>query len=1262
MTATPVLELGTRGPAPTDGLPTTAQYVTAATLATNALFDHTTSGVNALDFDGNFRLEFDVSLPSGTSWDLIEVTDQTSSRTVMKVNVTAGNTRSVVFTVDDGTTTETHTFYGLQAGRLAAKAVRFRLAVEWSPDGSVQVDYADASDADGTLSSAAWSTVASASSALAIIAPSIVSYTQPASTNDQHVKATDAAIGISGDIDVRSYLALTSATGTQNVSANWFFSATKSWYHDIDADKPRLWTSGTGGGDSFMTSTATLASAGYSPGDWFYLRVTYDVTAKVATFYTSDDGVTWTQLGSTVGGSQTALNTSSTSMCMFQDIGAGNTSTAAWVELYDGIDGTLVARCDVADSADTTSAWTGSVDGLSWDPQGSSLTRTASGRFWEVDGGTSRLRLIELRILAAGSEVASITGSSVSDPPGSTHTEDSLVWSVDGNAATHSRGDWDDITSSARIPEGGIGFRRGRTTDQGLHLAGELTAVLDNRTREFEPEWTGSIYYPMIRPLVPLRFCATYSGTTYPLWRGVTRKFLPRYDEPSDTDSVAELAGVDAFRLFSIAKTGGTMSGVLAGLSPIASWPLTDTGATLDDVEGTNHLTPTSLAQGAESPFFGNKNQVAYFDGVGYAQDTAADSVVEITGDCTLAFSINTDTGGDYHIASVYGTSGCYFGVELDCADNQQPVVRWIRNDGSPTDAGNDVTLDLPYGYFTDSKPHVVVCTYDQSADTLVVYVDGVKVATNTDAVPAGNGSPTVAGTPTIRVGAEGTHGSGTANFVGLLGYVAVFDSVLTDGQALSITRARVDGFRTQTPAARVNALLDAYGWPAAARDIDTATTVEPADPEAIFDGVTSGTNHTNANIVVSIPATAVVGGYAYAGISWPSNRTMDTVPAGWTSVDSDQSGATFQDVETEVWRHLVAEGEPGTTVTFIRSHGAGDHAWICVATSEVDETTQETATASTGAAASTSHTAPTVTAAEGDLLLTFHASFSTTTTLTSYTSGPSGMVKLAEQNSANKGSTQRANLAAWIETELGAGATGARTATRSASEKYATISLAINAAVPSGTDGSLAAKDMADQAILAELQAVAAAEGGEFFIDASGNAVFRSSGWRAANAATVQITFGNIDAEEDYRTVSYRYDEDTIINEATVTDADGTEATIVDQDSIDTYGLRSHTETVDLTGATAASARAQAIIDAYSSPRLLLNQLSVFPAADPTVLFPALLDLELGERTRVKHRPPSWTNPDAMLDQQSHAESLGVQVVRGTSDWTFALTGSPAS
>jgi hypothetical protein len=1271
------VELGVRAPRPTAGLPTSAQYLVGnppngSRLSTGILASVSTGGDEAVDFDVPWRMEFDLALGDGDSWRIVDVTDDLTTASAFRVTVNASPARSVVVRVADlaGRNAETHTFYNTTIARLAGTGARFRMAVEFDSDQSVIVEYAEVNDDVSTgLSAATWTTVGSASTTIGRIAESVVSFTQPASTNDQHVFADDAALAVSGSFDVVALFKLThQSSGRQDIASNWRFGVTKSWYATINNGVPELWTSGTGGGDSFMAATAALSTAGYSTGDWLYGKWAYDTGTTTYQFSYSDDGVNWTALGSGVSGNQTAINTTSQRVYMFQDIGSGLSSEVAFIAFYDG-SGALLGRCDASDSTNATASFTGDLDGLTWDPNGASLTRTEYGRTFTVHSGGStdgELRLIEMRIVDSGTERAAITSASItSSAIGSTYTEDSLAWSIDSNAELYAEGDWEDLLGDGRA-DGGLRVRRGRSQDQGIQQTGEMQFLLDNRTREYEPGYAASAKYPAIAPLTPVRVRGTYSATDYDVFTGFARRFLPQFMAARPDDSVAQLDSVDAFRLFNTFKTGGSLGAVLTGLSPVAMWPMTDTGSTFDDTIGTNHLTITGVTKGSESPFFGGKNRVGYWDGTADATDSAADSVVEITGDCSLAFVINTTVGGDYHICSVYGTNGCYFGVELDIAESQQPIVRWIRNDGTPTSAGNDVTLDLDYGACLDGKPHIFVVTYDQSADTLVVYMDGDNVGSSTDAVPAGNGTPVVAGTPTIKVGEEGTHGSGTSNYVGLLGYLAVFNSVLTHGDAHQIGRCRIDGFRSQTPAARINALLDAYGWPSTWRDLDTSSSVQPSAAETIFDGVESAWKNADANIDVVIPATAQVGGYAYAAIAWPSNRTITTVPTGWSAITngSAQSGSTFQHVEMNVYRKLIASGDPGSTHTFVRSNSAGGHAWICVATSEVDTSTQESDSQNNTGASSTSVTAPTVTAADGDLLITFHSTFSITTTLTSFSSGPSGMTLLAEENATNKASAQRSNMGAWYQTNVSAGATGTKTATRSAAEPFACVSVAVNAGTPSTTSGALAEKDMADASLYSELTDVVDAEGGELFIAADGKVVYRSRTWRTTNSTAVTDTFGTAaSGEQKYDDVTYRYDEQDMVNEVSITDADGNEATIHDEVSIARYGKRDYSATVDLTGGSAAQDRAQVIIDRYGSPRLQIDTLAVSADADEANLYPLLFGMDFGERYRLRHRPPSWTTSQPQLDRQFYPEAweIAVRAAATNPTWRWAITASEA-
>lgn len=932
--------------------------------------------------------------------------------------------------------------------------------------------------------------------------------------------------------------------------------------------------------------------------------------------------------------------------------GAGSRiAVAAGFDVEGGVSVETAVRTDTSNGL-ASAAWIAVGSATS---NLTAIETPVSTRRWRIDLGTDRARIIEARVLSGTTQVGRVFAANVGTPA-ATHTAGGVTWSVDSGAVLRARGDWDDITSLVRIPSGGISCRRGRNSDQGLHLAGELSATLDNRSRQFEPGYTGSPYYPAVRPLTPIRWCAQHSGVTYPLFRGYARRFLPSYPV-GENESTAALEAVDAFRVFTIFDTGLAIGTAIDALTPVAVWPMTDTGATLDDTTGTNHLTPTSLSQGYGSPFWGDRRKVASFDGsTSLAQDTAADTAVEITGDCSVVFVTRNTPGGDYHIVSAYGTAGCYWGVELDCATAQTPILRWIRNDGTPTSAGNDISLSsLDYGHFSDGKPHVVVVTYDQSEDTCTVYTDGTQVGQSVDAVPAGNGTPTVAGTATIRVAAEGTHGSGTASYEGLLGYLAVYNKVLSSDQALALTRSTIDGFAASTPSQRVTQLLDAYPWPPSARVIDSATTIEPATPLAVLEGTVSSWYAGSAfgvTITVAAPAEASIGATLYAGIAMPGHRTISTVPTGWTEIVTSASGSTSSDVIVYLYRFDSYDGSESWD--FERSSDSGVASYACMATLAA-----ATATA-TNSGTSTALVANTVTAAAGDLLLTFHATLSTTTTLTS-TTPPAGMVEIADENSSYKSSVQRANLAVNALADLTAGATGTKTATRTASEAFATITLLVAASGAASAAGSMAAKDMADGSLLAELQAVADAELGEVFIDSQGRPNFRGRDWRTTNSAAVSATFGDSGAELNYSGVTFSYDEDRILNEITVTDADGNTATAIDATSRDLYGRRHHAETVDLTGTTAPSTHAAATLAAYKDPRLLVRALSVFPAGDPVTVFPVVLGLGLGDRIAVRRRPPGWTS-GGYIDRETFVEAFTVSVERGIKDWHFTYTGSPAT
>lgn len=203
-----------------------------------------------------------------------------------------------------------------------------------------------------------------------------------ASVNDKQIRASDAALGVTGDADVHAYLIWGSASGTQEIANNWRFGQTPAWEFAIINGNLEFWTSGPGGGDTFAVSTVDLDTV-FTVGDWIFIRAHFDASATDVLFYwKANVGDGWTQLGSTVAVNQTGLASGAPdTMDVHRDIAGDVESTMAWVELYNDEATTLVGKCDFADAITIDASWTGAEDGLTWAPNSTTgwlLTRPSS--------------------------------------------------------------------------------------------------------------------------------------------------------------------------------------------------------------------------------------------------------------------------------------------------------------------------------------------------------------------------------------------------------------------------------------------------------------------------------------------------------------------------------------------------------------------------------------------------------------------------------------------------------------------------------------------------------------------------------------------------------------------------------------------------------------------------------------------------------------------------------------------------------------------
>jgi len=206
-----------------------------------------------------------------------------------------------------------------------------------------------------------------------------------------------AALDILGDFDLRAKVALDDWTPATNAMlvAKWDVDVVnENSYRLFVGATGKLRIQLSGDGTNIVTVDSTVA-VGFTNGTVHWVKVTVDVDngsgGKDIKFWTSDDNVTYTQLGTTVvDAGTTAIYASNVDLYIgvesptsVNNITIGKLYQA---QVYDGIDGTLVFDADFTAEAEGTTSFTESS------AQGATVTVNSTGGWLaQIVGSTSIL-------------------------------------------------------------------------------------------------------------------------------------------------------------------------------------------------------------------------------------------------------------------------------------------------------------------------------------------------------------------------------------------------------------------------------------------------------------------------------------------------------------------------------------------------------------------------------------------------------------------------------------------------------------------------------------------------------------------------------------------------------------------------------------------------------------------------------------------------------------------------------------------------------
>lgn len=193
---------------------------------------------------------------------------------------------------------------------------------------------------------------------------------------------------------------------------------------------------------------------------------------------------------------------------------------------------------------------------------------------------------------------------------------------------------------------------------------------------------------------------------------------------------------------------------------------------------------------------------------------------------------------------------------------------------------------------------------------------------------------------------------------------------------------------------------------------------------------------------------------------------------------------------------------------------------------------------------------------------------------------------------------------------------------------------------IQTGVTTSMGPASVSGQDVMTALQSVVDTENGEHFVAADGTVTFRARNARY-NALTPRYTFGERTdlGEIPYEVCDLDFDPTRVANLVKVTQAATSQVfTATDPASQANNFVRSLARTVNSSSTQECQDAANYLVSRYKTAAERVSSIKLHPSANPSLLWPVCLSLELGTRVRVMRRPPA---PAAAIQVECFVESI---------------------